>query len=448
MTARLGAALVSMAMTAAACGSSSPEVTPSPTTSTVTVTSSTEGATSPTTPQLSASFRGVSADSITIAVVSVDYDALRDIFGTDLNYQDPEPVMKPLLDDLNERGGINGRTVEAIYRKFLPVGSTDADRVCLEVTEDVEVFAVFGGFVGPGAQEVNLCLTQLHNTILIGLGGTAAQYAKSTAPWIVGEMDPLRHTKALVALLVEQQLLAERVAIWASNSELHPLVDDVRSELEAAGAVVVFSGVQSAPASDLTASDGEYSLILERALAEEVQAVFWLGNGLSPPKLHAQSAPEIPIYAPFADQIVAAIRDLDGVEALTIYGAGIFPKAFREDPVLARCIEVVEANTDITVQRAEEIANTEPDWYQDIVTNCEQLEIFSLAASAAGADLTNDSFLAAAEQLGAIDLPGEFASSIGPGKYDVSDAIGLAVFDSTAHGKGDFVPVGPLLVFD
>ncbi len=447
MTARIGTFLLCLAMTSAGCGSSSPAVT-APSTTSVTVTASTEVTSSPTVPQLFASSRGVTADTITIAVVSVDFDALRDIFGTDLNYQDPEPVMKPLLDDLNERGGINGRRVEAIYRKFLPVGSTDADRVCLEVTEDAEVFAVFGGFVGPGAQEVNLCLTQLHNTILVGLGGTTEQYAKSTAPWIVGEMDPLRQSKALVSLLVEQQLLAERVAIWASNSELYPLVDDVKSELESAGAVVAFSGVQSAPASDLTASDDEYSLILDRALADDVEAIFWLGNGLSPPKIHTRSAPDIPIYAPFADQIVAAIRDLGGVENLTIYGAGIFPKAFKEDPVLARCIEIVETNTDITVQRAEETTDTDPDWYQDLVTNCEQLEIFSLAASAAGVDLTNDSFLAAAEQLGVIDLPGEFASSIGPDKYDVSDATGLAVFDSTAHGKGDFVPIGPLRVFD
>lgn len=103
MTARIGTFLLCLAMTSAGCGSSSPAVT-APSTTSVTVTASTEVTSSPTVPQLFASSRGVTADTITIAVVSVDFDALRDIFGTDLNYQDPEPVMKPLLDDLNERG--------------------------------------------------------------------------------------------------------------------------------------------------------------------------------------------------------------------------------------------------------------------------------------------------------------------------------------------------------
>jgi len=398
--------------------------------------------------QLGASFTGVTADSITIAVVSVDFGKLRDIFGVDLDYQDPEFVMEPLIDDLNAQGGINGRTIKAIYRKFLPVGATDADRVCVEVTEDIGVFAVFGGFVGPGAQEVNLCLTATHNTMLIGLAGTADQYSRSTAPWIVDGMSQRRQSLALVSLLAEQNLLAENIAVWASNSELYPLVPVVRDALEAAGAHVAFTGVQSAPASDLTASDDEYRLILDKAVAEGVGAVYWLGNGLSPPKIHASDAPEIAIYDPFADQIAGALRDVPDVDKLTIYSTGSFPKVFREDPLLDHCISVIEASTDIVVRRPEDTSRGEPNWYQDVVTNCEQLEIFRLAAMLAGPDLTNDTFLAAAETLGEVTLPAEISASIQPGKYDVSDATGLVRFDAAANGKGDFVPAGPITVFD
>jgi len=439
---------------AAACGTSSPNPsTSSASTATVSgsaISTSTSAASAPggEPVALGPSFTGVTADTITIAVVSVDFGKLRDIFGVDLDYQDPAPVMQPLIDDLNAHGGINGRMLKAVYRKFLPVGATDADRVCVEVTEDIGVFAVFGGFVGPGAQEVNLCLTETHNTMLIGLAGTADQYSRSTAPWIVEGMGQRRQSLALVSLLADQNLLAENVAVWASNSELYPLVPDVRDALEAAGAQVAFTGVQSAPASDLIASDDEYRLILDKARAEGVGAVYWLGNGLSPPKLHASDAPEIAIYDPFADQIVGALRDVPDVDRLTIYGAGTFPKIFREDPLLDRCIEVVESSTDIIVRRPEDTSRGEPDWYQDVTTNCEQLEIFRLAATAAGPDLTNDTFLAAAESLGTVALPSESAASIRPGKYDVSDATGLVEFDAAANGKGDFVPVGPLTVFD
>ena len=459
MTVRSITIAAALMIVASACGTSSP--TPAATSASTSVanestppaTTSTISTSTPSTVETSAvplgpSFTGVTADSITIAVVSVDFGKLRDVFGVDLDYQDPEFVLQPLIEDLNEHGGINGRTVKAVYRKFLPVGATDADRVCVEVTEDIGVFAVFGGFVGPGAQDVNLCLTETHNTMLIGLAGTADQYSQSTAPWIVDGMSQRRQSLALVSLLADQNLLTDTVAVWASNSELYPLVPDVVDALEAAGARVAFSGVQSAPASDLTASDDEYRLILDRARAEGVGAVYWLGNGLSPPKLHASDAPDIAIYDPFADQIVGALRDVPDVDTLTIYGAGTFPKIFREDPMLDHCISVVEASTDIVVKRSEDTKQGEPDWYQDVVTNCEQLEIFRLAATAAGPSLTNDTFLAAAEALGQVALPAEAAASIRPGKYDVSDATGLVKFDAAAYGKGDFVPIGPLTVFD
>jgi len=441
-------------MIAASCGSSASApiagTPPGDTADQPSITATTIETSTPDTAEipLGASFAGVTADSISIAVVSVDFGKLRDIFGVDLDYQDPEFVMEPLIDDLNAHGGINGRTVKAVYRKFLPVGATDADRVCVEITEDIGVFAVFGGFVGPGAQEVNLCLTETHNTMLIGLAGTADQYTRSTAPWIVGGMSQRRQSLALVSLLAAQDLLAEKIAVWASNSELYPLVPVVRDALQAAGAHVAFAGVQSAPASDMTATDDEYRLILDKAIAEGVGAVYWLGNGLSPPKIHASDAPEIAIYDPFADQIVAALRDVPDVDRLTIYSTGTFPRIFREDPLLDRCISVVEASTDIVVRRPEDASKGEPNWYQDVVSNCEQLEIFRLAATLAGTDLTNDSFLAAAESLGELTLPTEVAASIRPGKYDVSDATGLVEFDAAANGKGDFVPIGPITVFD
>jgi len=453
---RLGIVLAAAvaAVAAASCSSGGSTSTPAAATSTTSTTSAGAPITEPTSsspagPQpLTASFTGVTADTITIAVLSPDFEKIRKLFGVKLDNQDSKPVMQPLIDNLNAGGGINGRRVDAVYRKFLPVGASDADRVCLEVTEDTGVFAVLGGFVGPGAQEANLCLTQLHNTILIGAAGTAEQYARSTAPWIVDSMSPLRQARALVTLLADQGILARKVAIWTSDPQLDTLVPDISDALKAAGSDVLFSGTQSAPASDLVASDDEYRLFLDRAQAEGVEAIYWLGNGLSPPKLGASDAPEIAIYDPFADQIIGVLRNIPDAGKLTIYGVGIFPKPFRKDPLLDQCMKIVEAATDIVVKRPEDTAVGQPDWYTDVADNCEQLDIFRLAATAAGPDLTNDSFLAAAKALGNIKLPGEIAASIRPGKYDVSDATGLAKFDASAYGKGDFVPVGPIRVFD
>ncbi|NIR34753.1 MAG: hypothetical protein GWN79_00975, partial [Actinobacteria bacterium] len=62
-------------------------------------------------------------------------------------------------------------------------------------------------------------------------------------------------------------------------------------------------------------------------------------------------------------------------------------------------------------------------------THCTRLRLFEMIATAAGPDLTHESFVTAAESLGEIELPGNPFTSLGPGKLDTSDSLRLAVFD-------------------
>ena len=62
-------------------------------------------------------------------------------------------------------------------------------------------------------------------------------------------------------------------------------------------------------------------------------------------------------------------------------------------------------------------------------------------ATEAGADLTQDSFAAAIERLGPIDLPGFPFASLGPDKFDADDSFRLAVFDATLGEEGELAPL-------
>ena len=104
------------------------------------------------------------------------------------------------------------------------------------------------------------------------------------------------------------------------------------------------------------------------------------------------------------------------------------------------CVDVLEAaNPDITVKPAAEVVGDEIDWATPLITHCVTLRLFELIATAAGPNLTHDSFVAGAESLGEIELPNIPLASLGPGKIDATDGMRLSTFDSTIgeQGSGD-----------
>ena len=63
-----------------------------------------------------------------------------------------------------------------------------------------------------------------------------------------------------------------------------------------------------------------------------------------------------------------------------------------------------------------------------------------LAAEEAGEDLTPATWLAGAESLGELELPGLPFGSLGPTKHSVGDAIGVYTWDAATK---EMVPSGP-----
>jgi ABC-type branched-subunit amino acid transport system substrate-binding protein len=61
-----------------------------------------------------------------------------------------EANYQAFIDDINERGGIHGRKIEAVFHTFCPI--PDAQRlasVCTKFTDDEKVFAVMGNLFDP-----------------------------------------------------------------------------------------------------------------------------------------------------------------------------------------------------------------------------------------------------------------------------------------------------------
>src|SRR5207342_2016686 len=80
---------------------------------------------------------GVSKDEIKIGVTYPDLDAIRDV--TDISHGDYKTTYNAVIDDLNKKGGVNGRKVVPVFAPINPIGTAPAQEACLKLTEDEKV---------------------------------------------------------------------------------------------------------------------------------------------------------------------------------------------------------------------------------------------------------------------------------------------------------------------
>lgn len=107
---------------------------------------------------------GVTADAIKVAVLVPNLGGFAGAgFAVDLG--DSRAAFGAFFDEVNGRGGINGRQIAASYIDFDPLQDSSMRSACLTATEDQKVFATFNvnGFYGPGI----LCVGEEHETPLI-----------------------------------------------------------------------------------------------------------------------------------------------------------------------------------------------------------------------------------------------------------------------------------------
>jgi len=393
--------------------------------------------------ELTASSRGVTADTIRVGISMLDFAYLVENNFSPQGWGDQQGVWQAYIDDLNARGGINGRMVEPVFTFYNPIGNTEADQACLEMTEDNEVFAVLGGFVGP-AEGSNVCIVDAQNTILVGGVQDEERLAVAEAPWLwPGSLRP-RRTESFVQLLLENDYLDEtkKVAVVAGKQ--------AENDMETAAQILRDNGVepvevilQDATSGDIEAEDTNWAVIAERLKDAGVDTVFAMGSitstvrGLSTHEVDAQ------LLVLDADELASLGESVEpeaaeGVVTIT----GLSGDELWQSEGVAPCIEVFSAAfPDVELKLPSEHEEGDEQWYNGIQSYCARLDLFEMVATAAGADLTPETFLAAAETFDQFELPTIPFASIGPGKYDIVDSFRLSVFDSTLGDRGLITPL-------
>ena len=120
----------------------------------------------------------VTKDKIKIGVSYVDLAAVR-AAGIKRDHGDYEKAFQTVIDDINAKGGVNGRTIVPVYAPINPIGTDPAQQACVKLTEDEKVFAVIGQF----QTDAPLCYVEQHKTPVVGGTITSEYLARAKAPW-------------------------------------------------------------------------------------------------------------------------------------------------------------------------------------------------------------------------------------------------------------------------
>ncbi len=379
---------------------------------------------------LTDSFRGVTSETIRIGFTSIDFEKFNSTYGFNLTYANYGPAVDTYVAHVNATGGILGRMIEVVHGTFLPVGAATAVAVCVELAEDHQVFAVLNGFAGPGAESVNECFGGLYDTILVGGKPTPEQLERITATWISDDISLGRRGRAFVNLLRETGRLADlgTFMLYGANGDYEATIADTTEALEAAGADVALA-TYNPSTGDEAATLAHMEVLLERARAEGVSTVFFIGEAAYAQEVLFQLGDEFTVLILNGDSTNRWKTDppLGIEEAGTLLTNRSFTSS--TDPAMADCLAIIEAGLGLEVRSVELLEEGEANYWSATQASCRLFEMFRQIAIAAGPDLTNESFAAAAVQLGSFSISGQPYNSLGPDKFDARDTLSLAEWD-------------------
>jgi len=425
---RLTAVMLALALLAAACGDDDTTASDDTTTTTTAapvdepVDDDTPTTSEPEVVALAATDTGVTESTIRIGVVFPDLEAL----GRDPG--DLEAKFQVMVDTINDVGGINGRMLEMTFHTANPLDDTGFEAICIELTEDVEVFATLGLFPRSNAD----CYGALNDTIVVNTFGIGAEsLANYTATGITLLADPARLVAARIAALIESGVLREGMPIAVHGSvQAEDAHDAYVAALAQAGLDVVADTIGQFDGQDQVAletemvrftevwnASGAEAVIATTALNAqalligynsgdiELEMILPEGPGVAPSLLESQFGLAL---GPF--ELATAL--VEGDDQATKYETGA--DGVRE------CVDRFQEASGEEVALDESRNNLAPT-----IVACQVFEIFSQIATAAGVNLTTESFGAAAEAFGPIAVTDLAVASLGPGKFDLNDSVGV-----------------------
>jgi hypothetical protein len=396
---------------------------------------------------LTASFRGVTAETIKVGVTDPDWDALQAV-GVP-NYQgETQIAFQPFFDIINANGGIYGRQIEPVYVPFDYTSPTTQEEACIKLTEDEEVFIVLYGLLA----ENNLCLTDLHDTMVMTRFFQTPELREASGDTLWLQLNTADDGGVMIgALAASGRLDGKNIAVMTSGATtLESVGDGLAQDLVDRGFRA--SSVRLPDVgTDALARESGFAVASQSMLADGIDLVFDLTGGANAPEVMARNGFTPDWVVSSMEATLAATIDKSTMDGAVTVGPIAEPAVFEDPEFWETCMQVVlDAHPELEAEFAylptgEQQAAGEPDWLNPVMHACNYTNLLKLIGEIAGADLTNDSFRAALDDLGPVELyglgQGTFDSE---SKWDGLDEFYLQVYDAATDSiviEGDPVVV-------
>jgi len=365
--------------------------------------------------QASTSARGVTAHTINVVfpIANLNQLASRLGFETDVEFSEQVEAIRLFVKTINEKGGINGRSINPIIAGFDPTNDAQMRALCKDWTEgSPAAFAVLDG-VGDWSGDNELCLTREGHTPFIGQWTTVTDWTGLGAPylWWTGP-DDAAILQATVDWGLNAKLLAGNVKVGViagdRASDQLALTKYLLPDLARAGVTPTVETIAANP-SEAASTQSEAPLIIEKLRAAGVTALIpVIPFNVFFPVLEAQTQqdyyPRL-LLSDYESSIQSALglipvpfdKALNGQEGVTTETLGGVDDSRPQadggyDPGDRSCFaiwhkaypQIPKGNQNFYIEEQGPIQG----W-------CQEIRLFATAATAAGRDLNRRTFVQA-----------------------------------------------------
>lgn len=372
---------------------------------------------------LTATDVGVTESTITLGVAIADYSEAANYGYSYLLSGNDEGRYEALVEDLNRRGGIGGRTVQLAVATYGAVSNraAEAQAACTSLVTDQRSFAVLAaGLLLPSGVQ---CFTDQGVPLIETLAAGSGYYASGFLISMYPTWD--RTLRQHVAFLQERGMLEGRTIGVVTNSGA--AVHSVQNSLVPALAALGYEVVDIEALNEDATMTQQLPVAVSNMQAEGVDLV-------------------INAAAPLANQLFVEQADRSGFRPTYAYSDfggvtsdifGAYPESF-DGTIAATSTRIGEARAGIPVDATEQacldrvgpVEPLEPGTlaYSIAMGQCAIFDTFVRGASAAGPHLTRSALLSGVETLGSFPLPGFGDGSLAPGKHDAMNNLRAVVY--------------------
>ncbi len=439
--------LVGLLVVTAACGSGAHHAQPG--------SGTTAGGT--TRPQVTSLGTGVTATSIKVGVMMIDFSCVEQF--VDAVEPDQQQAFQIFVDDVNAKGGISGRKIVPVYRSYCPppLNASDELNACTSLTDDSKVFAAIGTFYDPNGA-AQLCFAKQHHTIVIGSPLTQAIIDRGPPGFMLTpDITSDRRLKVIMTLLKEKQTLAGKKVAVVDTSADKARVDKV--VVPALRDLAVARGTDATltiASSDTTAALTQLDSFIEHWKSDGTDALILVGDEVSSKQFVEKIKAAVPQMTLVADTtgVLAGARDeqkahvspnpYDGI----ITAEGQTGVEHTKTPHFAFCRDIWEKATGKKVPSPNEVVKLpngkQNDIYSEVEDACLYTNFFATIAKRVGPYLNTTNWVKTVNGFGSIDDTSTIYASIHRGKYDADNTYGLVAYDPTVGAAGDWKHVTPV----